>query len=75
MRAHGFGGRPLLLLGIVTVLSIFTTLPWLTAVLLTDIFSGLAVLALYLLLLREDALSKRERIGLHGVCGGVGGDP
>ena len=57
MRAHGFGGRPLLLLGIVTALSIFTTLPWLTAVLLTDIFSGLAVLALYLLLLRDDALS------------------
>ncbi len=64
LRAHGFGGRPLLLLGIVTVLSIFTTLPWLTAVLITDIFSGLAVLALYLLLLREDALSKRERVGL-----------
>ena len=41
LRAHGLGGRPLLLLGIVTVLSIFTTLPWLTAVLLTDIFSGL----------------------------------
>jgi hypothetical protein len=64
LRAHGFGGRPLLLLGVVTVLSVFTTLPWLTAVLITDIFSGLAVLALYLLLLRDDALSKRERIGL-----------
>ena len=64
LRAHGFGGRPLLLLAIVTTLSIFTTLPWLTAVLLTDIFSGLAVLALYLLLLREETLSKRERIGL-----------
>ena len=64
LRVHGLGARPLLLLGIVTVLSIFTTLPWLTAVLLTDIFSGLAVLALYLLLLRDDALSKPERIGL-----------
>lgn len=64
LRAHGFGGRPLLLLGAVTVLSIVTTLPWLTAVMLTDIFSGLAVLALYLLLLRDEALSKRECIGL-----------
>ncbi len=64
LRAHGLGGRPLLLLTIVTALSIFTTLPWLTAILLTDIFSGLAVLALYLLLLRDDTLSKGERIGL-----------
>ena len=30
---------------------------WLTAILLTDIFAGLSVLALYLLLLRDDALS------------------
>ncbi len=57
LRAHGLGGRPLLLLGIVAVLSVFTTLPWLTSILLTDIFAGLGVLALYLLLLRADALS------------------
>ena len=31
LRAHGFGRRPLLLLGIVAALSVFTTLPWLTA--------------------------------------------
>jgi hypothetical protein len=43
---------------------VFTTLPWLTAVLLTDIFAGLGVLALYLLLLRDDTLHQGERIGL-----------
>ena len=37
-------------------LSVATTLPWLASILLTDIFAGLAVLALYLLVLRDDAL-------------------
>ena len=64
LRAHGLGRRPLLLLGVIAVLSVLTTLPWLTSILLTDIFCGLGVLALYLLLLRNDTLSKRERIGL-----------
>ena len=63
LRVHGFGGRPWLLLGSVTALSIFTTLPFLTAILLTDIFCGLGVLALYLLLMRGDALTRAERIG------------
>jgi len=64
LRVHALGRRPLLLLGIVAVLTVFTTLPWLTSILLTDIFAGLGVLALYLLLLRADALSGRERLGL-----------
>ena len=64
LRAHGFGRRPLLLLGVIAALSVLTTLPWLTAILLTDIFCGLGVLALYLLLLRSDALSRAERGGL-----------
>ena len=64
LRAHGLGGRPGLLTGLIAALSIFTTLPWLTAILLTDIFAGLAVLALYLLLLRDEALTPTERIGL-----------
>ena len=64
LRVHRLGNRPLLLLAIVAALSVLTTLPWLTAILLTDIFSGLGVLALYLLLLRDEALRKRERIGL-----------
>ncbi|HET7803970.1 MAG TPA: hypothetical protein VFL53_07000 [Pseudolabrys sp.] len=64
LRVHGLGGRPGLLAGIVATLSIFSTLPWLTAILLTDIFAGLAVLALYLLLFRADELTRREQIGL-----------
>jgi hypothetical protein len=64
LRTHGLGGRPELLAGIVAGLSVVSTLPWLTGVLLTDIFAGLAVLGLYLLLLRAEALSRSERIGL-----------
>ncbi len=64
LRAHALGDRPLLLFGIVAALCVLTTLPWLTAILLTDIFAGLGVLALYLLLLRDDALGQGERIGL-----------
>lgn len=67
VRVHGFGSRPWLLLGSVTALSILTTLPFLTAILLTDIFCGLGVLALYLLLMRGDALTRTERIGLIGL--------
>jgi hypothetical protein len=64
LRTHGLGGRPELLAGIVAGLSVVSTLPWLTGVLLTDIFAGLAALGLYLLLLRAEALSRSERIGL-----------
>jgi len=64
LRAHGLGRRPLLLVGIVALLSIATTLPWLTSILLTDIFCGLGVLALYLLLMRNETLSRNERSGL-----------
>ena len=71
LRTHGLGGRPLLLAGIVAALSVLTTLPWLTAVLLTDIFAGLAVFAAYLLILRADRLTRGETAGmvaLIGVC-------
>ncbi len=64
LRAHGLKDRPWLLLGTVAALCLFTTLPWLTAILLTDIFAGLGVLALYLLLLRDEALRGGERAGL-----------
>lgn len=64
LRAHGLGNRPGLLTTTVASLSILTTLPFLTAILLTDIFAGLSVLALYLLLLRDDTLRGWERIAL-----------
>ena len=64
LRAHGLGRRPLVLVGVIAALSVATTLPWLTAILLTDIFCGLGVLALYLLLLRAETLTRAERAGL-----------
>ena len=64
LRTHGLGKRPWLLLGAVTALTAISTLPWLTSILLTDIFAGLGVLALYLLLLRPGQFSRGERFGL-----------
>lgn len=64
LRVHGLGERPWLLPGTLAAMSALTTLPWLTAILLTDIFCGLGVFALYLLLMRNDVLSRSERIGL-----------
>ena len=64
LRALGFGNRPLLLLGVTAALSGLTTLPWLTSIRLTDIFAGLAVLAVHLLIFFHDALRRFERNGL-----------
>src|SRR5581483_11542569 len=64
LRTHGLGARPGLFAGVVAVLAAMTTLPWLTSIMLTDIFAGLAVFALYLLLLRGEALRGGERFGL-----------
>jgi hypothetical protein len=64
LRAHGLGKRPRLLAGTITGLAIATTLPWLTAILLTDIFCGLGVLALYLLLMRGERVRRGERVAL-----------
>ena len=64
LRALGFGGRPLVLLGVTAALSVLTTLPWLTSILLTDIFAGLAVLAVHLLVFADGTLRRFERIAL-----------
>jgi len=64
LRALGFGGRPLVLLGVIAALSGLTTLPWLTSILLTDIFAGLAVLAVHLLVFADGTLRRLERIAL-----------
>jgi hypothetical protein len=53
----------------VAALSLLTTLPWLADVLLTDIFAGLAVLALHLTVLHADALKPRERGALFVFIG------
>ncbi|HET9715300.1 MAG TPA: hypothetical protein VFP60_03860 [Pseudolabrys sp.] len=64
LRAHRLGGRPGLLVGMVAALCAVTTLPWLTAILLTDIFAALSVIALYLLTARAAALSRFEWVTL-----------
>jgi hypothetical protein len=64
LRAYGLGDRSRVLLGIVAVLCAVTTLPWLSSILLTDIFAGLSVLALHLVIFRADDLSPLEKSGL-----------
>ena len=63
LRVFGLAGRPRLP-ATVAALAILTALPWLTSILLTDIFAGLGVLAFYLLVLRADDLRRWERIAL-----------
>jgi len=63
LRVHRLW-RPLVLLVTIAVLSVTTTLPWLAGIVLTDIFFGLSVLALHLLVLRDDALARWERVAL-----------
>ena len=64
LRAHGFAGRPLVLLATVAALTLATALPWIASILLTDIFAGIGVLALYLLVMRADVLAGWERAAL-----------
>jgi hypothetical protein len=54
--------RPLRLLGVSVVLSLTTALPWLASMLLTDIFAGLSVLSLFILVLYGDKVSRPERL-------------
>ncbi len=72
LRAHGLGKRPGLLAATVAALAFASTLPFLTAILLTDIFCGLGVLALYLLLMRGGRLWPSERAGLIGLVAVAG---
>ena len=56
--------QPLRLLTIALILITATALPWLASMLLTDIFAGLAVLALYILVVQNGKLSIVEKISL-----------
>jgi len=64
LRSYGFGKRPWTLFAVVAALSATTTLPWIAGILLTDIFAGLAVLALHLVVMRADTLRRGERAAL-----------
>jgi hypothetical protein len=60
MRAHGLGGRPILLTVLIVGLSALTSLPWYVGQLMPDIFLPLAVLAIDLLAFRRGALARWE---------------
>ncbi len=56
--------RPLRLLGMSLALVLTTALPWLTSMLLTDIFAGLSVLSLFVLVLHGNKISAIEKFAL-----------
>jgi hypothetical protein len=56
--------RPLRLLAIAAVLVLTTALPWLASMLLTDIFAGLGVLSLFILVVHNGKLSTIEKTTL-----------
>ena len=58
-RLHGFGACTVLI--VIAALSVITALPFIVDVLLTDIFAGLAILALYMLLRFSESLERWER--------------
>src|ERR1700688_4409914 len=62
LRTHRV--HPAGLPAITAVLALTTALPWLASVLLTDIFAGLAVLALHALVWHGDRIARRERYAL-----------
>jgi hypothetical protein len=53
--------RPRRLVALSVVLILTTALPWLASMLLTDIFAGLSVLSLFLLVLHGDKVSRTEK--------------
>ncbi|WP_249158370.1 hypothetical protein [Bradyrhizobium jicamae] len=60
LRVLGMG-QPVRLIAIGLALSVTTALPWIASMLLTDIFAGLSVLALFVLVLCNDKVSAVER--------------
>jgi hypothetical protein len=64
LRVTGLAARPWHRIAVVTWLSLGTALPFLASALLTDIFAGVGVLALYLLIYHRPDLGRGDRIGL-----------
>src|ERR1700757_5209116 len=56
--------RPLRLAAVSAVLVLTTALPWLASMLLTDIFAGLSVLSLFILVVHGDKISRIEKVAL-----------
>jgi hypothetical protein len=66
LRVFGLA-RPGRLFGLCLVLSVTTALPWLASMLLTDIFAGLSVLSLFLIVLCGDRTSTMEKVALFAI--------
>jgi hypothetical protein len=64
LRLYRFNIYPAGLVAIVAALALTTSLPWLASELLTDIFAGLAVLALDALVRHGDRIAASERLAL-----------
>ena len=64
LRVFGLGTGPSRLAAVVAGLALLTALPVLSSMLLTDVFAGLAVLSLYLLVFHRSELARAERFGL-----------
>ena len=56
--------RPMRLLGLSLALILTTALPWLASMLLTDIFAGLSVLSLFIMVLHGEKISATEKFSL-----------
>jgi hypothetical protein len=61
--------RPVRLVAISLALILTTALPWLASTLLTDIFAGLSVLSLYILVLHGTRISGIEKCSLFALTG------
>jgi hypothetical protein len=64
LRLYRFNLYPAGLVAIVAALALTTSLPWLASELLTDIFAGLAVLAVDILVRHGDRVARGERLAL-----------
>jgi hypothetical protein len=64
LRVHSVGRSWRVCLALTAIFCVVTTLPWLTSMLLTDIFAGLSVLALHMLLFKSYELRLFEKFGL-----------
>lgn len=64
LRTHRCNVHPFELPAMIAALAATTALPWLASELLTDIFAGLAVLALHTLVWHRDRVTPRERVAL-----------
>jgi hypothetical protein len=63
LRVFGLA-KPWQLFSLCLVLSLTTALPWLASMLLTDIFAGLSVLSLFVLVVYGDKVSRIEKAAL-----------